>query len=315
MTAFLNVAIVIPAHNRKSITLDCLQKLTKIDVTGIALQIIVVDDGSTDGTSGAVQERFTSVTVLKGDGNLWWSGATNLGVAHALHNGADYVLTLNDDVAFEPDFLLRMLETAEKTPKSIVCCLICYENRPDVVLSAGRYRAGFLGYTTPAKYADQNVAAVTEEILSTELESGYAMLIPVDLFQLIGSFNAEKFPHHMGDMDFVLRARNAGYPVLVNTKARLYTNPGKNYLFNVMVENDFKSLLNSFFDIRSNAHWKIRYNFMKAHTKPAIMAHISFAYYLSRMSILLFLKLLLPQSIMRRVAEQRYGKEVYQNQR
>jgi len=315
MLALLNVAIVIPAHNRKSITLDCLQKLTKIDAAGVALQIIVVDDGSTDGTSLAIQEHFNSVTVLKGDGNLWWSGATNLGVAHALHTGADYVLTLNDDVGFEPDFLLRMLETAQKHPKSIVCCLICYENRPDIVLSAGRYRAGFLGYTTPAKYADQNVAAVTEEIIRTELESGYAMLIPVELFKLIGSFDAEKFPHHMGDMDFVLRARNAEYPVLVNTRARLYTNPGKNYLFNVMVEKDFNSLLNSFFDIRSNANWKIRYNFMKAHTKPAILAPVSFAYYLIRMSVLLLVKLILPQSLMRLVAERRYGKDIYINQR
>lgn len=314
MSGPLKVAVVIPAHNRIKITLDCLARLSNVVTEGISLQVIVVDDGSSDGTAAAIQELFAFVTVLRGDGNLWWSGATNLGVEHALKNGADYILTLNDDVDFEPDFLLKMLETADKYPKSIVCCLICYENIREVILSAGRYRAGFLGYKTLAKYANQNVASVTEETISTELESGYAMLIPTELFKLIGNFNATKFPHHMGDMDFVLRARSAGYPVLVNTKARLFTNPGKNYLFNVMVDKNFKYLLNSLSDLRSNANWKIRLNFMSAHTKPAIFIPISFLHYLLRMSSLLLLKLFLPKFFMKYVAEKRYGKDTYINQ-
>lgn len=314
MSVPMKVAVVIPAHNRKNITLDCLTKLSCVVTDGIFLQVIVVDDGSTDGTSVAIQELFAFVTVLRGDGKLWWSGATNLGVEHALKTGANYILTLNDDVDFETDFILKMLETVSNNPRSIVCCLICYENNREVILSAGRYRAGFLGYTTPAKYANKDVKTVTDEIINSELESGYAMLIPAELFKLIGNFNAKAFPHHMGDMDFVLRARAAGYPVLVNTKARLYTNPGKNYLFNVMVDKDFNHILNSLSDLRSNANWKIRLNFMRAHTKPAILVPVSFGYYLIRMSVLLLVKLIFPKSLMRLVAERRYGKEAYINQ-
>jgi len=72
--AVKNIYIIIPVHNRKSLTLACLKNLkTNGDLQ--KYQVIVVDDGSSDRTAEEVAENYPEVTILKGDGNLWWTGA------------------------------------------------------------------------------------------------------------------------------------------------------------------------------------------------------------------------------------------------
>ena len=64
--------IVIPVHNRKHFTRDCLLSLRKQTFQNFT--IIVIDDGSSDGTGEMIQKEFPEVVLLHGDGNLWWTG-------------------------------------------------------------------------------------------------------------------------------------------------------------------------------------------------------------------------------------------------
>jgi GT2 family glycosyltransferase len=73
-TAFQKIFIIIPVHNRKQITLNCLKSLSKNGDLG-RYHVVVVDDGSTDGTAEAIQALYPDIVVLHGDGNLWWTGA------------------------------------------------------------------------------------------------------------------------------------------------------------------------------------------------------------------------------------------------
>src|SRR5258708_4234594 len=112
------VAVVVPVYNNIRRTLRFLDSFTR--VRHRYYQMIVVDDGSTDGTRMQLAAHHPSVLVLTGTGDLWWSGATNLGVRFALDNDFDYVLTINNDSIVAPDFLGRLLETAAAHPRSIV---------------------------------------------------------------------------------------------------------------------------------------------------------------------------------------------------
>ena len=79
------IYIVIPVYNRKEFTHQCL--LSIIKQTNKNFKIIIVDDRSTDGTREMINSEFPEIILLKGDGNLWWTRAINLGVKYALKHG------------------------------------------------------------------------------------------------------------------------------------------------------------------------------------------------------------------------------------
>lgn len=90
------IYIVIPVFNRKHFTRECLKSLQR--QTNQEFKAVVVDDGSTDGTADMLRAEFPEVDVLFGDGGLFWTASVNMGIRHALKAGADYVMTLNNDL-------------------------------------------------------------------------------------------------------------------------------------------------------------------------------------------------------------------------
>src|SRR5260221_7235562 len=136
--AIAMVYIVIPVHNRKKFTRDCLRSLQRQTVAGH--RTIVVDDGSTDGTAEMLRSEFPDVIVLQGDGNLFCTAAINLCITRALLLGADYVLTLNNDTVASENFMEKMLFWANQTPNVLLGAL-------DVDLKTKRpyYGGGWVG--------------------------------------------------------------------------------------------------------------------------------------------------------------------------
>src|SRR5947207_11557581 len=122
------VYAVVPAHNRRDKTLRFLRSFA--DVTYPRKRVVIVDDGSTDGTRQAIELNHPDVPVLTGDGDLWWSGGTNAGIRYALEQGADFILTINDDSIMSPDFLDHLVAAARQDPLRIVGCRL---HRQDVL--------------------------------------------------------------------------------------------------------------------------------------------------------------------------------------
>jgi GT2 family glycosyltransferase len=221
MGAVESVWAVIPVHNRRELTRGCLAALDVQTAKGV--HIIVVDDGSTDGTAEMIAAEFPSVEVLRGDGNLWWSGSVNLGIERARAQGASAILLLNDDTTPAPDLVERLTDAALGRPGALIGAVAT--DSSGVLLYGGEVvdwrHARFRSLLDTLPVDEQ---AGVHDV--THLP-GRGLLIPVGVFDEIGLFDAAHFPQAVADYDFTQHALRAGHANLVCFEARLVTFPGE----------------------------------------------------------------------------------------
>ncbi|MFL6373046.1 MAG: glycosyltransferase family 2 protein [Pyrinomonadaceae bacterium] len=219
-----SVVIITPVRNRRDITLQCLRSLERIDSTGLLLQRIVVDDGSMDGTSDAVREYFPDAEVISGSGDLWCSGAVNVGIEHTLAKAPDYILIINDDTVFDSCFLQQMVATAEANPKSVIGALLLLWDEPHRVFQvAPRWETWYGGWRH--KF-EQTVWTVPEEPFEVELIAGNCTLFPAAAFHEAGLFATRWLPH-FGDAEFTPRLKKRGWRLLIEPRARVFNQPNE----------------------------------------------------------------------------------------
>lgn len=204
------VYIIIPVHNRKDTTLVCLENLKQHGLLQI-YQVVVVDDGSTDGTTEAIAATYSDVVVLAGNGDLWWTGAIAKGMKYALEKNADYMFWLNDDCIPESDTLPQLVEFMRMLPDTIVAPT-CYSCKADALVSEHN-----------AAINRKSFAAQPGEILVADRLSGWCVGIPASVVHKIGLPDMVRFPHYAGDDTYIFRAVCAGFKACVigNVKAHL----------------------------------------------------------------------------------------------
>ena len=215
---FPKVVAVVPIHNGREETLTFLASMAC--ATYPNLEVIVVDDGSTDGSAEAIAARFPHVSIVRGDGNLWWSGATNLGVREALRQGADFILTINNDNVVEPGFIEPLVETARRHPRSLVTSkMYDYADR-GFIFSFGGVINWYVG-----EIRDRNNRRDRfdfDRVSDCDWLHGSSTLIPAAAFAEIGFFDRENCPQYQGDAEFSLRAKRRGYRLLVEPRSVVY---------------------------------------------------------------------------------------------
>jgi GT2 family glycosyltransferase len=193
-----NICIVIPVHNRKETTLACLRTLRAQGVMQWST-VIVVDDGSNDGTSYAILAAYskTEVVVLKGDGDLWWAGGINLGMKYAVAQGADFIIWLNDDCTAEEYSLERLVNHSIERHVISVGQAWC---------PSGHYYGGH----KKTLFGLKLLRCPEGEVLPCDSFGGNAVCIPRCVVDKIGFLDAELMPMVPADADYGLRATTAG---------------------------------------------------------------------------------------------------------
>jgi GT2 family glycosyltransferase len=198
------VSVIVPVYNRIGLTLEFLRSFQH--VTYANYEIILVDDGSTDGTPDAVEQEYPAVLVLRTEGDLWWSRCMNRGLDIALTGRADYVLTINDDVAVAPTFLSALVAYAEEHPRTLVGSLIYEFNHKERLWYAGgkvNWLEGELVHRSSLH--DGKLCWLT----------AMGTLVPAAAFLEVGYYDADHLPQYTADAEFSLRAREKGFSLAV----------------------------------------------------------------------------------------------------
>lgn len=205
------LVVLMTSHNRRETTLMCLQALfASQSIESLSMDVILVDDGSTDGTEEAVVELFSKVRVVRGDGSLYWCRGMYLAFEQAMNNHYDYYLWLNDDTMLYPDSLSRLLsiqkQLRKNTDKPVIVVGSTQDKTTGILTYGGESRPVWWKRTTFVKVKPGI------EPLHCDSMNGNVVLIPDESAKIVGNLEPA-FEHAMGDTDYALRANRLGVAV------------------------------------------------------------------------------------------------------
>jgi len=261
----VTVHIVFPVHNRLESTKDFLTSLSKQSAQNYKL--VICDDGSTDGTGEYLSTHHPDVTVIQGNGQLWWTAGINKCVHYVLENSCetDYILTLNNDVLLPDNYIEQKLQRSSEFPDAIIGTLCVYSDNKNIIETSG-YIMGFekcegKRLTKPGEKRTEKHKGVVEV---THLP-GKGVLIPVTVFKDIGLYDEVNLPQYHADTDLILRAHKAGYCVLVDFDSVIYSDVNANNMVLPTHAITLKGIVDTFRGPYSMNNFSIYNNFAKKH--------------------------------------------------
>ena len=208
------IHILLPVHDRKEETNKFIKNLKQ--QTYENYHLVLIDDGSTDGTAEMALAELPQTTVIKGQGKWWWGGSLHQGYKwlkeHKLPIN-DIVLIINDDVTFEPDFLQKAVALLSANPRTLFLAK-SYSQETGEFLDGGTH--------VDLKYLrfEQN----PEDGSKINCLSTRGLFFKVGDFLEIGGFHPVLVPHYGSDYEFTLRAHRKGFALKVPDELKVYLN-------------------------------------------------------------------------------------------
>ena len=209
------IDIVIPNYNGREMLQICLDSLAAQSYENF--EVIVVDNGSSDGSVELIHQRYPDVQLIELDQNLGFSAAVNHGIEQST---GEWVLLLNNDIEMDPHCLEKLAAATAGEPsyRMFALKMLSFHQR-DVLDGAGDgVLRGGVGYRFGTMEADGAKYSLKREVFGA---CAGAALYHRSLFEQIGLFDADFFAY-LEDVDFNLRAVRAGHCCCFVPQARVY---------------------------------------------------------------------------------------------
>jgi hypothetical protein len=202
-----SVWVVIVLYESYDDTRDCLVSLAA--ATWPDLKVVVVDNGSGDGSGERLRLEFPDIMHMRSDENLGFAGGCNIGIKAALDAGAVYICLLNNDTIVDPGFIEPLVSRAEQQDEAgIFSGKIYYAQPDDIIWFAGGEIDRNRGFTSH-RGQDQRDSGVLNAPGAVDYITGCLFFVRAELFERIGLLD-ERFFMYCEEVDFCLRAARDG---------------------------------------------------------------------------------------------------------
>jgi len=206
-------SIVIPNWNGRDLLEKYLPSVLEAAAVNPANEVIVVDNGSQDGSAAWVREHFPEVRVIAIEKNLGFGGGSNAGFRAAKH---DIVVLLNSDMRVAPDFLAPLLDAFTDDKVFAVACQIFFRDsaklREETGLTEARWHRGTLRV---GHRADDNITGLYPCFYA----GGGSSAFDRRKFLELGGFDELFAPFYFEDADLGYRAWKRGWKVLYEPRS------------------------------------------------------------------------------------------------
>ncbi len=214
------VSVVVVNWNGRRFLTDCLSSLDRTEYPPDKLEIILVDNASTDDSAAWTAGQFPRVQIIRNATNLGFARGNNQGIGLALDSGADYAVVLNYDTVVEPSWLNELVQTAESDSRiGSVQSLVLLHQEPERINTSGN-QLQYLGFGYCGQYCS-NRKEVDSRIKDIAYGSGTAVLYHLSALRTVGLFDEDLFMYHE-DLDLGWRLRLAGYRNVIAPESVVY---------------------------------------------------------------------------------------------
>lgn len=205
------VAVVVLNWNGWRDTLACIASLQKLSYS--SFELIVVDNGSTDGSQSHIEAHVPDIRVLQTGVNLGFGGGCNAGIRQALEQGAEYVWLINSDATVDANALTELVRLADSLPLVGAVGSVLYEaDKPEQVQVWGGGTVNLWGGLSRHQIAPAHLDFV----------SGASLLLRREALLQAGLFDDQTFFMYWEDSDLGFRLRQAGWHLAVAEKSRVW---------------------------------------------------------------------------------------------
>ena len=207
--------VIIPNWNGIDFIKDCLESLRAQTVDHT---VIVVDNGSVDGSNVVIREHYPEVRLIEFPDNAGFAGGVNRGIKPALEAGADYIALLNNDAVAAPTWLEELVKVAEADSKTGMVAAKIVTQDGQRLDSTGDFYSVW-GFPFPRGRGELDSGQYDDDASgSIFAASGGASLYRSATLREIGLFD-ERFFAYFEDVDISFRARLAGWNIVYAPKA------------------------------------------------------------------------------------------------
>ena len=212
------VSVVIPTYNRKDKLIRLIKSILQSNYPREKLEIIVVDDASTDGTYKEVRKKFSEVNIIRNEKELFPAGSRNVGIRNAK---GEFIFLIDDDNIIDKNCILKLVRTFKSNQKiGIAAPIMYYLKAPNRIWCSGIERCMITSLTKIMGKDKIDNGQYRSLVDSKDFPN--AFMVKREVIKKVGLFDERTFTIHYEEADFGERVRRAGYKIVCNPKAKIW---------------------------------------------------------------------------------------------